>query len=65
MSDRLLTVREAAARLACPVSTVYALSYERKIAVVKLGRSLRIRESEIEKLIRRNERPALREGLDG
>lgn len=57
--DRLLTAQQTADVLAVKLSTVYQWAYERRIPTVKIGRSLRFRESEIEKLIRRNERPAL------
>ncbi|HEY2773386.1 MAG TPA: helix-turn-helix domain-containing protein [Candidatus Binatia bacterium] len=60
MSDRLLTVREAAEMLGLKPSTMYALAYERRIATVKIGRALRFKTSELEKLVKRSERPALR-----
>ena len=59
--DKLLTVEQAAERLALKPSTLYAWSYERRIPTIKLGRSLRFKESDIQKLIKRSERPALRE----
>ena len=47
--------------LGIAVSTVYAWSYERRIPSVKLrGHALRFRLSAIEKIIREDERPALR-----
>ena len=59
--ERLLDVREAAAKLGLKPSTLYQWAYERRIPVVKLfGRTLRFRLSTIEKLIKECERPALR-----
>jgi excisionase family DNA binding protein len=59
--ERLLDVREAAAKLGLKPSTLYQWAYERRIHVVKLfGRTLRFRLSTIEKLIKECERPALR-----
>ncbi len=61
MADRLLTARQAAETLGLQPSTLYAWAYERRIPTVKLmGRALRFRESEIEKLVKRSERPALK-----
>ena len=60
-NERLLDVREAAAKLGLKPSTLYQWAYERRIPVVKLfGRTLRFRLSTIEKLIKECERPALR-----
>jgi excisionase family DNA binding protein len=64
-SDRLLTAQEFADRLGIKRSTAYQWAYERRLPTVKLGRALRFRESEVEKLIRRNERPAIRPSLTG
>jgi len=59
--DRLLDVREAAARLGLKPATLYQWAHERRIPVVKLlGRALRFRSSTIDKLIADSERPALR-----
>jgi excisionase family DNA binding protein len=59
--DRLLGVREAAAKLGVSPKTVYQWAYERRLPVVKLfGKALRFRLSVIEKLIAVSERPALR-----
>ncbi len=61
MSDRLLRPEEVAAMLGIAVSTVYAWAYERRLPVVKLrGRALRFRLSVIERIIKEDERPALR-----
>jgi excisionase family DNA binding protein len=60
-NERLLDVREAAAKLGLKPSTLYQWAYERRIPVGKLfGRTLRFRLSTIEKLIKECERPALR-----
>src|SRR5262249_13388572 len=55
-----LDVNEAAALLAVKPDTLYQWAYQRRIPVVKLmGRALRFRLSEIERLITQGARPAL------
>ena len=61
VKTRLLDVREAAAVLGVKPSTMYKWAYERRIATVKIGRALRFRESDIEALIRRSTRPAIKD----
>lgn len=63
--ERLLDVKAAAKMLGVAPSTVYQWSYERRIASVKIGASLRFRLSDIEKLIRQSLRPALADGPAG
>lgn len=59
--DRLLDVHEAAALLSVKPATLYQWAYQRRIPVVKLmGRALRFRLSDIERLITQGVRPALR-----
>lgn len=61
---RLLDVHEAAALLALKPATLYQWAYERRIPVVKLfgpRGALRFRLSDIEALVARSVRPALRE----
>jgi excisionase family DNA binding protein len=61
-AERLLDVREAATLLAVKPATLYQWAYQRRIPVVKLmGRALRFRVSDIERLIAQGARPALRE----
>ncbi len=62
--DRLLDVHEAAAMLGLKPSTMYQWAYERRLPVVKLfgpRGALRFRLSDIEALIARSVRPALRD----
>jgi len=60
-TDRLLDVNEAATLLGLKPSTLYQWAYKRQIPTVKLfGRALRFKLSEIQKLIAKSERPALR-----
>lgn len=54
----MLTVAEAARRLGMRECTVRSWIYQRKLAHVKLGRSVRVPEAEIERLIRQNLIPA-------
>jgi excisionase family DNA binding protein len=60
-ADILLTAKQMAERLSIALSTAYQWGYERRLPTVKLGRSVRFRASEVEKLILRHERPALRQ----
>jgi excisionase family DNA binding protein len=59
-TDRLLDVNEAAAMLSVKPGTLYAWAYQRRIPVVKLlGKALRFRLSDIQRLIAAGDRPAL------
>jgi excisionase family DNA binding protein len=51
--DRLLTVREAAARWGTSVHFPRRLIRERRITFVRIGRHVRIPESEVDALIER------------
>jgi excisionase family DNA binding protein len=53
------TVSEFAAITKWKVSTVRKKLHERKIAYIKLGRNVRIPESELERLLKEGHRPAL------
>lgn len=55
---RLLTVPEAAIRMHVSDKTTWKMVYARKLAVVRLGRSVRIIEDSIEKLIEDGTTPA-------
>ena len=55
---RLLTVPEAAARLHISQKTTWKMVYGRKVAVVRIGRSVRIREDSVDKLIEDGTAPA-------
>lgn len=53
MSTELVTVKQAAERLACSPKTIYKWVYNGTIterAVVRLGRMVRLRREEIERL---------------
>jgi len=58
--DPLCTPAEAAQYLRWTVSTVYTAASRRKIPSVKVGRSLRFRRTDLEKLVKAGLRPALR-----
>ncbi len=61
MSEPLLTPLEAAQFLGLKVSTIRKWTFERKLPYIKLGaRAVRFRRCDLEKLVRRGERPALR-----
>ena len=53
MSETLLTVNEAAARLALGRTTVYELIARRELTTIKIGRARRVPESAIEQWIAR------------
>lgn len=56
----LMTPREAAEFLRWSVSTLYTYASKRRLPSFKVGRSLRFRRSDLEKLVNAGERPALR-----
>lgn len=59
--DRLLSVDEVGEMLGIKPTTVYKWAYERRLPCVKLrGHALRFRLSEILKIMKQDERPALR-----
>jgi excisionase family DNA binding protein len=51
MSDTLLTVKEAASRLALGRTTVYELIAKRELKSIKIGRARRVPESAVEQWI--------------
>ena|SRR6185295_11594278 len=60
--EKLLTVPEAADRLRLQPSTVRKWLFERRLPYVRVGRrAVRIREIDIEKLLRENYTPALKD----
>lgn len=61
MTDRLLTPIETARILGVARATIYEWAAERRIETVRLGKTLRFRESTIQRMIRTNVVPALRE----
>ncbi len=61
-TQRLLTLMECESRTGRKVSTWRKAIAQRKIAFVRLGRSVRIPEEVIEKMIAEGFRPALPEG---
>jgi predicted DNA-binding transcriptional regulator AlpA len=66
-TERLLDVNEAAAMLAVRPATLYQWAYQRRLPVVKLfgpRGALRFRSGDIEKLIARSLRPAVRSEED-
>lgn len=56
----LLTIRQAAQELALSVFTVRAWVGQRRLGAVRLGRAVRIRRSEIDRLIEQGTVPAQR-----
>ncbi len=58
-STRLLTLKEAANRLAISLPTIRSWVWQRKIEIVKIGRCVRVREQVISELISRNTVPAI------
>ena len=55
---QLLTIPEAAVRMHISQKTTCKMVYGRKVAVVRIGRSVRIREDSIDKLIDDGTTPA-------
>jgi excisionase family DNA binding protein len=54
---KLLTLKEAADRLAISLATIRSWVWHRKIEVVKIGRCVRIKEEVIDDLISRSTVP--------
>jgi len=62
MTEKLLTVRECAARTGLTISCWRKWLREQRVCVVKLGRLVRVPESEIDRLIEEGRRPAVKGG---
>jgi|OpeIllAssembly_1097287.scaffolds.fasta_scaffold2532793_2 excisionase family DNA binding protein len=58
--DRLLKPAEAAEYLGLTVPTIYTKASRKQLPTVKVGRSLRFRRADLDKLIKAGLRPALR-----
>jgi excisionase family DNA binding protein len=58
--QELLTPQEAADFLRWSLPTIYTYAARRKLPTVKLGRSLRFRRADLERLVKAGLRPALR-----
>lgn len=65
MAERVVRIPDAADRLGMKPSTVYNWCYERKIPSVKLGGVLGIRESVLDDLICKAERPVRKKKGNG
>jgi excisionase family DNA binding protein len=66
--DRLLKPTEAADYLGLTLATIYTKASRRQLPTVKVGRSLRFRRADLEKIVRAGLRPALRplhDAVDG
>jgi excisionase family DNA binding protein len=61
----MLTVREAAQALGLKEPTIRLWIAKRRIEHVKLGRSVRISTSEIDRILKENTVPLAREGCRG
>ena len=61
MNETLVSIREAAERLAISTATIRRWVAQRRLPAVRLGRAVRIRESDIVALIRWGHRPAPRD----
>jgi len=57
--SRMLTLPQAAEALGVSINTVRAWIYRRKIDFVKIGRSVRVSEATVQKVIDRGTMPAL------
>ena len=58
--DRLLKPAEAAEYLGFTLPTIYTKASRRQLPTVKVGRSLRFRRADLEKIVKAGLRPALR-----
>ncbi len=64
MAQDYVTVREAARRLALQESTIRKWIVQRKVGVVRLGRAVRLRTSDLDKMLADAYRPAEFEQLN-
>ena len=58
--ERLLKPAEAAEYLGLTLPTIYTKASRRQLPTVKVGRSLRFRRADLDKIIKAGLRPALR-----
>jgi excisionase family DNA binding protein len=59
--EQLLTVPKTAGWLGISTKTAWKWVYERRIGVVRIGRTVRVKQSEVERLIAAGEVPAKNE----
>jgi excisionase family DNA binding protein len=57
--DQLLTVKEAAKRLACTEAAIRKWLYQRRLPAVKVGRLVRLREVDLEAMVTKGIRQRL------
>lgn len=57
--DALLDAADIAARIKVTVRMAHRLMYDRRVPVVKVGRSLRVRRRDLEAWLDANTRPAV------
>jgi excisionase family DNA binding protein len=58
--DQLLTVAEAAQLLALRPCTIRKWLYERRLPYVRLGRAVRLRKVDMERMVKENYSPVVR-----
>jgi excisionase family DNA binding protein len=58
MSPTLLKLSQVAENLACTLACVRRWRREGRIAVVKIGRLVRVQEAEVERIVKEGLRPA-------
>ena len=58
--DHLLKPADAAEYLGLTLATIYTKASRRQLPTVKVGRSLRFRRSDLERIVKAGLRPALR-----
>ncbi len=56
--EKLLTPQDVSEITKLRLSTIYALSYRKRLPTIKLGNRLRFRLSDVEKWVKQGERPA-------
>ena len=59
--EKLLSPRELAELTGLKLSTIYSLSYKRRLPTIKLGNRLRFKSKDVAAWIAKGERPALRD----
>lgn len=63
--EPLITPKRLSELTGLRLSTIYSLSYRKRLPTIKLGNRLRFRLSDVEKWIKQGERPALEPARNG
>ena len=60
--SRLMTIAEVSSQLALKPSTIRKMIFQKRISVVRIGRSVRIKEEDVEKMVVNGYHPGILDG---